>query len=178
MQFNKWQRILAHHLRFVENGDGDTGGGDNGSENTESKSFTQEEVDAIIEKRLARANSKFSDYDDLKAKAAKFDEVENANKSELQKAQEREAELQKQVDAYTSEKQQQEWKAEVSKKTNVPADLLRGSSLEEIQTHAEQLSAVLNPKPKGAPLHNQGTQPSGTPKDADERDFVRRLLGN
>jgi uncharacterized protein YdiU (UPF0061 family) len=178
MRFNKWQRILTQHLRFVENGEGDTGGSESGSDNSEPKSFTQEEVDAIVEKRLARTKSQFGDYEALKAKAAKFDEAENANKSELQKAQEREAELQKQVDAYTSAKQQDEWKAEVSKKTNVPANLLRGSSLEEIQAHAEALSEVLNPKPKGAPLHHQGDQPSGAAKNAEGREFVHRLFGN
>lgn len=172
MRFNKWA-----HLRLIEGGEPDTGGNDGGSD-SDPKSFTQEEVDAIIEKRLARANSKFSDYEDLKAKAANFDETENANKSELQKAQEHEAELQRQVDVYTSEKQQREWKTEVSKKTNVPAELLRGTSLEEIQDHAEALSAVLNPKPKGAPVHNQGTQPSGAAKNAEGREFVHQLFGN
>jgi len=48
------------------------------------KTFTQEELDAIVQQRLARATPK--DYDDLKAKAAKFDELEAGQKSELDKA--------------------------------------------------------------------------------------------
>ena len=47
------------------------------------RTFTQAEVDAIVGDRLKRDRAKYSDYDDLKAKAAKFDELEEANKSEF-----------------------------------------------------------------------------------------------
>lgn len=47
---------------------------------------SQADLDRIVEQRLARERSKFADYDDLKAKAAKFDEADAAAKSELQKA--------------------------------------------------------------------------------------------
>lgn len=51
------------------------------------KTFTQDEVDRIIKDRLARAKSEPpSDYADLQAKAAKLDELEAANQSELEKA--------------------------------------------------------------------------------------------
>lgn len=50
---------------------------------------TQADLDAIIGKRLARAEAQFSDYDDLKAKAARLDEIEEANKTEAQKAADR-----------------------------------------------------------------------------------------
>ena len=53
----------------------------------EQKTFTQEEVDALIKKRLARVKSDVpADYEELKSKAQKFDELEEANKTELQKA--------------------------------------------------------------------------------------------
>lgn len=48
----------------------------------------QEDVDRIVKERLARERNKFMDYDDLKAKAAQLDVIEEANKSELQKAHE------------------------------------------------------------------------------------------
>ena len=60
---------------------------------------SQEEFNQIIEKRLERERAKFGDYDDLKAKAAKLSEIEESNKSEIEKAQEKasqaEAELAK-----------------------------------------------------------------------------------
>lgn len=46
---------------------------------------SQDELDRIIENRLQRERQKYADYDDVKAKAAKFDEAEQANKSELQR---------------------------------------------------------------------------------------------
>jgi len=57
---------------------------------TDDKSFTQADVDRIVRERLARAKSTPpDDYDDLKAKAAKLDELEESNRSELEKAQAR-----------------------------------------------------------------------------------------
>jgi hypothetical protein len=53
---------------------------------TASQSFTQADVDRIVAERLSRERGKFADYDDLKTKAAKFDEFENSQKTELQKA--------------------------------------------------------------------------------------------
>jgi hypothetical protein len=59
-------------------------------EETDPPSFTppasQADLDRIVEQRLARERQKFADYDDLKAKAAKVDELEAASKTELQKA--------------------------------------------------------------------------------------------
>lgn len=58
----------------------------------EFKAITsQEELNEVIGKRLERERSKVADYDDLKAKAARLDEIEAANKSELEKAEERAA---------------------------------------------------------------------------------------
>lgn len=48
---------------------------------------SQDDFDRRIGDRLAKERTKFADYDDLKAKATKFDEADAANKSELQKAQ-------------------------------------------------------------------------------------------
>lgn len=47
---------------------------------------TQADLDRIVESRLARDRAKFADYDEVKAKAAKFDEYEAANKPPEQKA--------------------------------------------------------------------------------------------
>ena len=55
----------------------------------QDRTFTQTELDAIIADRLKRERAKTADYDDLKAKASKLDELEEAQKSELEKAQER-----------------------------------------------------------------------------------------
>ena len=51
----------------------------------DDKTFTQAEMDSIIEGRLARERQKYADYDDLKEKASKYDEYQAQNKTELQK---------------------------------------------------------------------------------------------
>ena len=43
----------------------------------DDKTFTQAEVDSIIEGRLAREHEKYADYDSLKDKAGKYDEIGN-----------------------------------------------------------------------------------------------------
>lgn len=62
---------------------------------------TQEQLDAVIRERIERAERKaaeqFADYDQLKEKAARLDELEAANKSELEKANEELARLRNQA---------------------------------------------------------------------------------
>lgn len=47
-----------------------------------AKGFTQAEVDRIVKERLERAKSKYADYEDLKARATKLDELEKAQMDE------------------------------------------------------------------------------------------------
>ena len=51
------------------------------------KTFTQEQMDAIIADRLQRERTKFVDYDALKEKAAAFDAAEAAKQTETERAQ-------------------------------------------------------------------------------------------
>ena len=46
----------------------------------------QDQVDRIVQERLNRERQKFADYDDLKQKATRFDEMEAASLSDLEKA--------------------------------------------------------------------------------------------
>lgn len=51
------------------------------------RTFTQAEVDRIVQERALReVRTKYADYDDLKAKAAQFDEVTEKQKTEAEKA--------------------------------------------------------------------------------------------
>ena len=52
---------------------------------TEEKKFTQADVDAIIEGRLAREKQKYADYEDLKEKAGKYEVLKNSSKTEAEK---------------------------------------------------------------------------------------------
>lgn len=53
---------------------------------TEGKTFTQAELDKIVVDRLRQQKAQFGDVEDLKVKAARLDAIEEANKTENQKA--------------------------------------------------------------------------------------------
>ena len=49
------------------------------------KTFTQADIDRIVADRLKREAAKYSDYDDLKAKAARLVELEEKDKTDAQR---------------------------------------------------------------------------------------------
>lgn len=65
----------------------------------EERTFTQAELEAILKQRLDERKNKYADYDDLKAKAQKLAEIEEANKSELEKAKDAADKAKKERDA-------------------------------------------------------------------------------
>ena len=104
----------------------------------EQKTFTQQEVDALIKKRLARVkNDVPADYEELKSKARKFDELEEANKSELQKANEQLEKLKSDIAKRDEADKLRTMKAQVSKETGVPAELISGTNEDEMKEFAE-----------------------------------------
>lgn len=106
---------------------------------TSEKTFTQAEMDAIIGDRLKRERAKYSDYEDLKTKAAAFDAAEEASKSDLQKANERAESLQAELDAIKRSNQERELRERISQETGVPSALLRGNSEEDLRAQAEAI---------------------------------------
>lgn len=107
------------------------------------KTFTQEQVDNIVKERLKRAKSSVpDDYEELKAKAAKWDEQSEANKSEFEKLSEKFAETEKTNAELTKKLNRIQWVNEVSKSTGLSSDavsLLRGDTAEELQASAQAL---------------------------------------
>lgn len=114
---------------------------------SQTRTFSQDEVNAIVGKRLAEEKVKYADYDDLKAKAAKFDEVEEANKSELQKATERAAALEKELNGLKKAEEVRIIRENVAKETGIPAHLLTGSTEEECKAQAAAIADYAKPSP-------------------------------
>lgn len=95
---------LIGRLAFVtapEGGDGGAGGGGagggaptgdgqgadkGGSSGGYTPPASQEDLDRIVAARLSRERARYADYDDLKAKASKLDEIEQASATDLEKA--------------------------------------------------------------------------------------------
>ena len=95
----------------------------------ENRTFTQDEVNAIVADRLARERAPYADYDDLKAQAGKTDA------------------LQQQLDAIAADKARREMKQKVSDATGVPVELLTGETEEACTAQAQAIRAYTNPYP-------------------------------
>ena len=138
-----------------------------GQSGTYTPPASQADLDRIVSERIARERAKFADYDDLKAKASRFAEIEEASKTAEQKAAERLAELEAKVKGYETEKQVAAWKAEVAAAAGVPAVALAGSTKEELEAHAETLKSLITPTDAskgrvGPYVPPEGSTPSGS----------------
>jgi hypothetical protein len=74
-----------------------------GQATSQDRTFTQGDVNRIIDDRLKRERQKFSDYDALKERAEKWAEHEEAQKSELERAQDAATKAEAERDAALSE---------------------------------------------------------------------------
>ena len=140
------------------------------------RTFTQEEVNAIVGKRLAEEKGKYSDYEEIKAKAAKFDEAEEANKSELQKATERANNLEAELNGMKKAEEIRQMKEKIANETGIPANLINGTTEEECKAQAEAIKAFATPS--GYPKLKDGGEipkPTGTAKE-QFADFMSQIL--
>lgn len=137
--------------------------------NQEQKTFTQDELNAVVNDRLKREREKYADYSDIKKKAELYDKYEEASKSEIQKATEKAEKLQKELDEIKREAALRGIREKVSSETGVPANLLTGTTEEDCKTQAEAIKAFAKPT---YPNVRDGGEPSGTPKTSAAQDFA------
>lgn len=131
---------------------------------SEEKTFTQKELDSIVADRLKRERSKYEGFDELKAKAAKFDELEEASKTELQKVTERAEKLQTELNSIKKSQELKNLREAVAKEAGIPLEsmsLLTGETEEVLKDQAKTIMSMLNPStypqvPDGGEVHNVG----------------------
>lgn len=162
----------------MENATENTSAVENTTENTEEtktateKTFTQAELDSIVQKRVSEERSKLEEY---KAKAAKLDEIEEANKSELQKAQDKAAKLEKELTALKHEAEIREIRAKVSSEKGVPAELLTGETKEACESQAD---SILKFAQVGHPYVVDGGEVKTTAKQSTANQFADWMSKN
>lgn len=137
------------------------------------RTFTQAELNAIVQERVGETKAKYGDYEELKAKAIKYDEQVEAEKSELQKANERADGLQAELDAIRTAQQVRTMREDVATAKGVPASLLTGSTQEECEAQADAL--VKWAKPSGYPKVPDGGDPLGHAKKTTREQFKEWL---
>ena len=101
-----------------------------------------------------------------------------AQLSEAEKTAKHIKELEAKNAAYEAEKQQNEWKTQVSKETGVPIALLHGSTLEEMQANGKALADYIaektKPKVHASSESNQPPAPSDTSGDWLRDQFLKQ----
>lgn len=147
-------------LRFISTPSADAGGEASDSQDApvaggaaEKAQETDWEAEARKWKELSRKNE--SRMKENAEKARLYDEAQEQGKSELQKAQEAAAKAEARAAAMEAEAM----RAKVAASTGVDADLLSGSSEEELRASAERLLAWRGAQvPKGAPATDAGVR--------------------
>lgn len=130
---------------------------------------TQEQFDAAVKSRLNREREKvraeFADYEDVKARAERADE------------------LQRQLDAAAAEKAERERseevariRAKVSEETGVPAELIVGDDEESMAAFAKGVSDFA--RPSAPVLGSSGSFAKDASERSDMSAFVSQLLGD
>ena len=126
--------------------------------------FSQEDVNRIVQERLQREREKYSDYDELKAAAERAQELE-AEKTTLAER----------VAEFEAKEEQQKLVNSVAEATGIPAAALKGDTKEELEAHAEVLKSLM--KPTGPVIPGQEKRPQKV-EESEERKAIRQLFGN
>ena len=134
------------------------------------KTFTQAEVNKIVEERLIRDRQKFADYEALKEKAQKLDQLEEAAKTELQKANEKAATLQQELESLKQEGQLRIMRESVAKEAGVPASLLTADTEEGCKAQAKEIIDFAKPQ---YPKVKDGGEPGGRMKTTTKEQFAQ-----
>ena len=143
----------------------------------DDKTFTQAEMDSIIEGRLARERQKYVDYDDLKEKASKYDEYQAQNKTELQKEKEKSDALQAKLSALEKKDTVRQVREKTAKDTGVPVELLTGEDEETCKKQSEAIMKFAKPKSyPGTKGNRKKTTEYNTTDDA-MREFAHQIFG-
>ena len=136
---------------------------------------SQADLDRIIGERLARERDRYKDYDEAKKKAAEWDQAEERNRSELEKAQKRADEAEKRA----ADNELRATRAEVAAVKGVPATLLAGSNRAELEASADALIEFRGQQatPPAKQVSHVAPVPSGNAKggDAGKAEAARRF---
>ena len=106
------------------------------------------------------------------------DELQQLKEAQLSEAEKTAKHIKELEAAYEAEKQQNEWKTQVSKETGVPIALLHGSTLEEMQANGKALADYIaektKPKVHASSESNQPPAPSDTSGDWLRDQFLKQ----
>lgn len=135
------------------------------------KTFTQSQLDAIVADRLSREREKYAGFEDLKKKAEAYDQQIEASKTDLQRLTEERDKYKSDYEALEAKETARKLREEVAKEKGIDPSVLRGSTKEELEAHADQLKALLGDVKK-YPEVKDGGEP---PKQAMTKDEILKI---
>ena len=137
----------------------------------EEELLTQEQLSSIIAKRSEQyARQHYADYDDLKSKAAKVDEISSEYEAKLAEATEKTESLEKQLGEKDTEIDKIKLLSEFKLNDDM-AEFITGDTPEERRRRAEKLA-------KTAPTGLNIEKTSKKTPEVDERKALSRKLFN
>lgn len=153
------------------------GSGDKGAAGSE-KTFTQDDLNRIIDDRLQRERRKYTDYDQLKESVSTFEQ-------QMAKRDEQLAALKTQLDQITAaakQAQAESLRTKVAARHKLPealAERLRGETEEDLEADAKSLAELL---PKGGPGSASGAglspgNPAGAQTPSKASQIMNRIQG-
>lgn len=135
------------------------------------RTFTQAQLDAIVADRLNREKAKYADYETLKDKAAKFDAAEEAGKTELQKANDKAADLQQKLDRLQQASDRAALRDKVAAATKLPTGLAEFLTADDEEGMTAQAKRLLEQvKPGSYPTVPDGGSPQTPAGGGTTRD--------
>src|SRR4051812_41922004 len=145
------------------------------------RTFTQDEVNDFLAREKGKLERKYADYDDLRGKASKLAEIENANRSELEKLTGERDGLKSKVPTLEQENLRLRIAVEkglVGDKAWI-AERLRGSTEDELKTDADQFLQRLTAAPPSTPppdVHGGVRKPAQPDEEAAISGFLATHL--
>ena len=128
---------------------------------------SQDDLNRIVEARLARERAKYADHEELRKAAERLAEIEDRDKSELQKANERAEQAERkalEAEQRAAEKEREFLVSQIAAAKKVPAKYLQGATAEELEASADEFLAdiqAISPERKPGVVPSAGT---GDPK--------------
>lgn len=136
---------------------------------------SQEELDRIIQARVARERNKFADYDELKSRAEQLAAIEEESKTEAERQAERLAELEQENEVLRLEG----LRTSVASEKQVPANLLVGSTKEELEASADALIEFRGAQKERLHVPSEGRSPVKSGGTGSQfADFFESRLSN
>lgn len=155
------------------NGGTNTGASGEGTQGNETpKTFTQEQVDSMIEARLKREKEKYSDYEDMKAKAQKYDAAQDS-RDELTKLTEKFNNLQAELTARDEADKIRGIREKVAKETSVPVELLTATDEEACKAQAASILAFAKPTGDYPEVKDRGESGNNGGKSTTAEQFAK-----